>query len=197
MPEAPEYVEIHWGDHRQAYLTPVAPNEVCVTIVSSRKLGPFESQVARISTLKTRLAGAVASSTVRGGLSLSNRLRRVYRDNIALVGDASGSVDAITGEGLALSFRHALSLAEAMAANDLSLYQRAHRKIETLPHFMRRAMLLMDKSIIIQSRTLRALHLQPDLYARMVSVHVGETPLAKLGLGTLASFGWQLLKVQP
>jgi hypothetical protein len=36
-------------------------------------------------------------------------------------------VDAITGEGLRLAFRQAFALADAMIADDLMLYQRAHR----------------------------------------------------------------------
>jgi len=41
------------------------------------------------------------------------------RGNVALAGDASGSVDAITGEGLCLSFRHALALADALSKGKL------------------------------------------------------------------------------
>ncbi len=40
-------------------------------------------------------------------------------EHLALVGDASGPRDAITGEGLALSFHQAVALVEAMAAGDL------------------------------------------------------------------------------
>jgi flavin-dependent dehydrogenase len=190
---SPEYAEIHWGNDSQAYVTPTAPNEVCVAIVSNRKLSDFDAEVRRISSLRETLAGAHAVTTVRGGLSLSQRLRRVYRGNVALVGDASGSVDAITGEGLALSFRHALALADATVADDLSRYQRAHRSIQLLPQFMRRAMLLMDKSAVLRRRTLAAFQEEPALFERMLSVHVGEIPITHFGAGTLARFGWSLV----
>lgn len=193
LPNMPTHVEIHWGDHSQAYLTPVADDEVCVAIISKRKLGDFDTEVQCMPTLVQTLAGAKATTMVRGGLSLSNRLRRVCRDNVALVGDASGSVDAITGEGLTLSFRQALALAEAFAADDLSLYQAAHRRIEALPQFMRRAMLLMDKSAAVRRRTLAAFQFEPALFERMLSVHVGQVPLAGFGAGALARFGWRLV----
>jgi flavin-dependent dehydrogenase len=48
---------------------------------------------------------------------------------VALVGDASGSVDAITGEGLCLLFQQAVALAAALEAGDLALYQAEHRRI--------------------------------------------------------------------
>ena len=56
-------------------------------------------------------------------------LQNVYNGNIALVGDASGSVDAITGEGLRLAFSQALVLAKSMKHGDLSEYQRKHRQL--------------------------------------------------------------------
>lgn len=191
--KAPDHVEIHWADESQAYVTPVAEDEVCVAIISKRKLGKFEDELRRISGLRQVLDGARAMTSVRGALSLSTRLKRVSRGNVALVGDASGCVDAITGEGLALSFRHALALADAMAANDLSSYEAAHRQIGSLPQFMRRAMLLMDKSSVLRRRTLAAFEQQPSLFERMLSVHVGKLPLANFGAGTLARFGWRLV----
>jgi len=192
-PEPPDFVEIHWGEGRQAYLTPIAPNEMCVAVISKQRLGTFEAELQRLPTLAGRLRNARPSSTVRGAITISNRLRRVYRDNVVLVGEASGSVDAVTGEGLALAFRQALSLGEALAANDLSLYQAAHRDIEAVPQFMRRAMLLLDKSSIIRRRVLGALHAKPGLFARMLSVHVGELPLACFGVAALVDLGWQIL----
>ena len=45
---------------------------------------------------------------------MTQRLAAVQRGNVALVGEASGSVDAVTGEGLSMAFRQAIALAEAM-----------------------------------------------------------------------------------
>jgi menaquinone-9 beta-reductase len=193
VPKIPDYVEIHWADDSQAYVTPVAADEVCVAIISKRRLGDFEDELRRIPGLAQTLAGAQPTTTVRGGLSLSSRLRSVCRGNVALVGDASGCVDAITGEGLALSFRHALALAEALANNDLPSYENAHRRIGSLPQFMRRAMLLMDKSSLLRRRTLAAFQEEPALFERMLSVHIGKLPLANFGTGSLARLGWQLV----
>jgi flavin-dependent dehydrogenase len=190
---APAYVEIYWADDSQAYVTPVAQDEICVALISKRKLGNFEDELRRIPQLTRALAKARPTTAVRGGLSLSSRLRHVGRGNVALVGDASGCVDAITGEGLALSFRHALALAEAMSNDDLASYQRAHRHISSLPQFMRRAMLLMDKSGLLRRRTLAAFQDKPELFERMLSVHVGKLPLTDFGMGPLVRLGWQLV----
>ena len=191
--DLPEFVEIHWGEHSQAYLTPISRNEMCVAIICKNKLGAFETEMEKLPTLQRRLKGAHPSSAVRGAVTVSSKLRRVYRDRTVLVGEASGSVDAITGEGLALGFRQALSLGRALAENDLSLYEAEHRQIEALPQFMRRAMLLMDKSSMIRKRTLRALQAEPGLFERMLRVHVGELPLSKFGMGAMAELGWRML----
>ena len=51
-----------------------------------------------------------------GSMSISRNLKRVYKDGLALLGDASGSVDAVTGEGMCLAFKQADALAQALRA---------------------------------------------------------------------------------
>jgi len=75
----------------------------------------FKAVIDSIPFLRNKLAGAQVSSAERGALTLTRRLHRVTRGNVALVGDASGSADAITGEGLAMGFRQALLLAESQS----------------------------------------------------------------------------------
>ena len=95
---------------------------------------------------------------------------------------------------MALAFRQALALAPALAAGDLSSYAAAHSRINSLPEFMSRSMLLMDRSRWLRRRSLRALSRQPDLFARMLAVHVGEMPLRDFATNGLLNLGWQLLR---
>ena len=119
---------------------------------------------------------------------MSRRLRRVTSGNIALIGDASGSVDAITGEGLALCFRQALELAHAIRVEDLALYERAHARLHRLPHFMSRTMLLMDRSPALMTRALTTLHHKPDIFSHLLQVHIGHARPRLMGsTGVLAS----------
>ncbi len=187
-----EYVEIYWGETCQAYVTPISANEVCVAVIG-RERQSFEMAIEEFPGLAARLRGATPLTTVKGAITVSRRLRSVSSGGIALIGEASGSADAITGEGLAMCFRQAVSLGHALAGNNLREYELEHRKIMKLPHFMSRAMLLMDKSSLIRQRTMRALSAQPHLFDRMLSVHVGEIPVHQFGLGTAVQFGWQML----
>ncbi len=44
----------------------------------------------------------------------------MVRNNVALVGDASCTVDGVSGQGLSLAFQQALALGDALAAGDLA-----------------------------------------------------------------------------
>jgi flavin-dependent dehydrogenase len=193
VPEWSDYVEIFWSDAGQAYVTPVGKNEICVALISRARFSSFAAGLAQFSSLAQKLQDAIPCTQVRGALTVSRHLKRVTSGNVALIGDASGSVDAITGEGLAIAFRQALALADGMANNELSAYEQAHQKIIALPEFMARSMLLMDKHPLLRRQALRAFARKPKLFRRLLRVHVGEVPLARVGAGTLADIGWNIM----
>jgi len=193
LPPWSEFVEIYWGSNIQAYVTPVSAAEICVALISKERLDSFSAGLTNFAVLAKRLRAGTCTSAVRGSATVSRRLQSVTRDRIALVGEASGSVDAITGGGLGMAFRQAAALGRALAANDLSLYETAHRELAKLPHFMNRSMLLMDASSWVRERALRSLATQPRVFARLLSVHVGEAPLASFAVDGLFGFGWHFL----
>jgi flavin-dependent dehydrogenase len=122
-----------------------------------------------------------------GAVTANRRLRRVTRGNLALIGDASGSVDAITGEGLDLCFRQALSLARAIQARDLGLYERDHARLRRFPLLMSRAMLLMSHHPLALDRAFRSFERHPTLFPSLLQLHIGHAPLRLLGSGSLAA----------
>lgn len=187
-----EFMEIHWGEGCQLYVTPVGVAEVCVVLISSDHRQRLDHVLPRFPLLARRLAAAGAASSERGGISASRRLNRVWRGNVALVGDASGSVDAITGEGLCLLFQQAVELAGALAAGDLDRYQAAHRRLGRRPELMADLMLLLDRHGPLRSRVLHAFAAQPRLLSRMLALHVGEFSYFDSAANGLA-LGWQML----
>jgi menaquinone-9 beta-reductase len=167
-------VEVHWGDLGQAYVTPVGPDEICVATVARDPSVRMEAVLGSLPSLRVRLEGASQLSTLRGALTTTRKLRRVTAGNIALTGDASGSADAVTGEGLALSFRQALLLAEAMAVDNLAIYQAGHPAILRMPHLMSRVMLCMDARRGLREGALALLVAQPQLFTHLLAVHLGQ-----------------------
>ncbi len=189
------FVEVHWSERAQAYVTPIGSDEVCVVTVAAREEdAEFTRAVAEMPGLRERLAGATASARERGAVTLMRRLRRVQRGNVALVGDASGGVDAITGDGLRLAFAQAEALAEAMAAGDLERYEKAHRKIGARPRLMGNGMLFLGRHVEVRKRVIRALRDNPELFARLLEAHAGDTKVREI-LSAGASLGWRLLAV--
>ncbi len=187
-----DFTEVHWGEEAQAYVTAVAAQEVCVVLISNRPDARFHEILTRFPKLASRLKGVVQGSAERGAVTGMFELERVYRGSVALIGDASGSVDAITGEGLSLSFRQAMALADALAASDLQRYQKAHRRLFRRPRLVGNLLLLLDRWSGLRARSMRALQAAPQLFERVLGYHVGEKrPLQLAAAG--AVFGWRFL----
>ena len=128
----------------------------------------------------------------RGALTVTRKLANVCGGRVALLGDASGGVDAITGEGLCLAFRQAVLLADCLCANDLNRYQVEHRRIARHAARMADLMLLLEHREGLRRRLMRAFRAHPVLFPRMLAMHVGEgSPLHFAG-NSLA-LGWSLL----
>lgn len=187
-----DFTEIYWGEKAQAYITPVKKDEICVVLISNDSSSRFDETLRSFPGLERQLKNAAQASAERGAVTGDFRLKHVYRGKVALVGDASGSVDAITGEGLSLSFRQAHALAAALAEGNLARYQAAHRRILSRMRFAGKLLLLVGRRTSLRKRALRALEAAPQLFERMLAYHVGETrPLDLAAIG--ASLGWRLL----
>ncbi len=189
-----KFVEVYWTTHGQLYVTPVGPEELCVAFISRNSKLRLEDAFAVFPQIYARLKDADLITREQGAVSTTRVLRSVYRGSTVLAGEASGSVDAITGDGLSMAFQQAHALAEAFVNDDLAQYQHAHRRIERLPRMMANLMLLMDRSHWLRARSLRALQATPSLFARMLAVHTGELPLLGIGMEETASFAWRLLR---
>ncbi len=189
-----DLVEVYWTSGAQAYVTPVAGGEVGVAIVS-REPRRFQDLLPLFPQLQQRLRGAEASSTARGGVTVSRSLARVTRGNIALLGDASGSVDAVTGLGLSLAFQQAKALADALAEGDLSRYAAAHRRIVRMPRVMEALMLAMDRHDRFRRRAIRALDAEQGQFSRLLAIHNGASLGLGSGLRIPLALGWKFLTV--
>lgn len=187
-------MDLHWGPKCQIYATPTAADEVCVALISRSPDLRLDEALRAFPELVARLRGAEPSSAERGAISSTRKLRRIYKDRVCLVGDASGAVDAITGEGLHLSFCQASLLADCLVANDLRRYEREHRMLATHPALMARFLLTLDWKNSFRQHVMRAFGSDPRLFARMLTLHVGSSSTAMDFAGAGLSLGWRMLR---
>jgi flavin-dependent dehydrogenase len=121
-----DHVEVHWGAHAEAYVTPVADDLVGVAVLSRRRV-PLSESLAEFPELRARLDGAPVVTSVRGAGPLRQRTTHRVAGRVLLAGDASGYVDALTGEGISLGLAHARAAVAAVVGDDPQSYERSWR----------------------------------------------------------------------
>jgi flavin-dependent dehydrogenase len=190
---SPNHVEVHWGLHGQAYITPTAPGEICISAMTRDPHARLSKILNTLPSLSCILHRAEPLTSERGCVTLTRRLPRVTRGRVALIGDASGSIDAITGKGLALAFRQALLLADSLALGSLDLYESRHPALLAVPRRMARLLLLLDACPRLRARMLRSFTAHPAFFQSLLAVHLGEQRLSRFLLQHGPSLASQLL----
>ena len=185
-------MEIHWGPRAQLYVTPIGKQEICLVVISRNPRLRIDEALLDFPGVAKRLQRSEPTSTERGALSVTYNVRRVCGGTIALVGDASGAVDAITGDGLCMAFRQAACLADSLAAGSLNRYQSAHRALIRRPTLMGELMLTLERPAWLRKRAMRAMATRPRIFANLLAAHVGTVSAAKFAASGLA-LGWGMV----
>jgi len=184
------FVEIHFSDGLEAYVTPAGANRVGVAFLWEDERAPkpisFPHLLRQFPALAQRLDGVAPASQARGAGPLWRAARARTADRFVLLGDAGGYVDAITGEGLSLAFHCAEVLAavlpEALArgADQAALrpyeraFARAFRRYSLLTH----GLLALSRRPALRRATVRLLGRQPRLFAAILGWVAKEHALA-------------------
>jgi flavin-dependent dehydrogenase len=128
-----DFVEVHLHPLSEAYVTPVAGDEVGVAMLfderSRNGAVTMQGLLARYPELCARLEGAETTSTPRGAGPFEQRSSRVACGRVLLVGDAAGYLDPITGEGLRLGFLSAIAAVAAIRRGEAAAYDRHWRRL--------------------------------------------------------------------
>ena len=128
-----DFIEVHWTPDVEAYVTPVADDTVGIAVLGRAPVD-FDAAIASVPSLRGRLrggpggdsAGAEPASALRGAGPFPQRASRRIDDTgrVLLVGDASGYVDAITGEGIRVGLAQARAAVECIVADRADRYER-------------------------------------------------------------------------
>jgi flavin-dependent dehydrogenase len=124
LPPWSEFVEVLWTPAGEFYVTPVGDRMVGVALLA-RRGEHFDEALSAAPGLAERLRGVEAASELRGAGPLRQRTRARVAGRVLLVGDASGYVDALTGEGLRIGFAQARAAVAAIAADRPLEYEAA------------------------------------------------------------------------
>jgi flavin-dependent dehydrogenase len=176
-----EHVEVTFSDGVEAYVTPAGAERVGVAFLwedgVAEKPISFPALLNRFPDIARRLAGAPPDSTPRGAGPLLRGVRARTAERFALVGDAAGYVDAITGEGLSLAFHCAEALcailpdALARGATRASLapYEREVARAFRRYAMLTRGLLLLSRRPRLRRAVIRLLARHEWLFERILA----------------------------
>ncbi|MBI5340664.1 MAG: NAD(P)/FAD-dependent oxidoreductase [Mycolicibacterium rufum] len=163
-------VEVYWAADPaagEAYVTPVAGDCVGVAILSSRQ-GGVDEHLAAFGALRDRLAGHPHEPDRAAG-PLRQRVARRVVGRVLLVGDAAGYVDALTGEGLGLSFAAARTLVDSVVADRPADYEQRWRQT-TRRYRLMTAGVLRASGSPLRPLIVPAARLAPPVFTRIVNL---------------------------
>ena len=177
-----DLVEVYWGKGCEAYVTPVSERQVGVAMLRGSSKERFDTLLAGFPRLAAHLADAPACSRDRGCGPLWSIPGSIQRGHVALVGDAAGYLDAITGEGLSLAFHQSRALIRAIISKDPRSYAVSARRLGRWPGALIRALLFVEERPRLRNRLIRTLAADRRLFSRLLAVHAKQLHPRDLGV---------------
>jgi flavin-dependent dehydrogenase len=175
-------VEVHFGAGAEAYVWPAGPSRVGVAFLHEPGVsGDPRHLLESFPAVAARVAGAEDASAPRGAGPFDQSARARVADRLVLLGDAAGYVDAITGEGLSLSFACAealagllpAALARGATAASLAPYEAAWRRRFRPYAAWTRLLLALSRRDAVRRSVLALAAASPAPFERLVAAAVG------------------------
>lgn len=123
-----DLIEVHWTRLGELYVTPTADGVVGLSLLTRRGVR-FDDALAASPELAGRVRGLEPATELRGAGPFRQNTRARSSGRVLLVGDASGYVDALTGEGIRIGLSQARAAVDAVVFRDASRYERAWREV--------------------------------------------------------------------
>ncbi len=164
----------------ETYRAPVGPDEHLVALLCSHdRMSSFANGLTeqyRDSVLETHrdLAEADLSPGVSAVGPFRHRASTVARQGIFLVGDASGFIDPITGEGLASGLEQARAFNQALAhPHPEPEYRRLHRGITRNRWRLTALLVYLASDPGRVARAMRGLTRRPSVMPALLGINLG------------------------
>lgn len=193
-----KFVEVHWTEGAEAYVTPCGREEVGVAVLwaaEAKQTGGgqrlMESMLSRFPRLSVSLQGAEPSAGARAIGPMHQVARSPVSDGVGLVGDASGYLDAITGEGISLALAQVQALYDSIGpwmlsndrvptARELQGYSRRISGMVRQHQSITRLVLFLSRKPRLAERAIKGLGRQPQLFRWLLSANMGAVPAASI-----------------
>ncbi|MCY4059991.1 MAG: FAD-dependent monooxygenase [Gammaproteobacteria bacterium] len=193
-----EYVEVHWAGDAEAYVTPCGREEVGVAVlwaaeekktVGGQRL--MASMLSRFPRLSRSLRGAEPAVGARAIGPMHQVARSPISDGVGLVGDASGYLDAVTGEGISLALAQVQALYDSIGpwmlshdraptARELQGYSRRISAMVRQHRRITRLVLFLSRNPRLAERAIKGLGRQPELFRWLLSANMGAVSAASM-----------------
>jgi flavin-dependent dehydrogenase len=161
-------VEVYWSRDAEAYVTPVDNDCVGIAILTSRR-GGFSEHLAGFPALQERVCGRTHGVDRAAG-PLRQKVRSRTAGRVLLVGDAAGYVDALTGEGLGISFSAAELLVNCVMADRPSDYDLQWRRMSRRYRMLTAAVLRGSSYAPLRSLLVPAATHFPGVFTGLVNL---------------------------
>jgi flavin-dependent dehydrogenase len=167
------YVEVHWTDGLEAYVTPTGPDRVGVALLwGGEEKGDYDRFLQRFPALLDKLGPP--ETEVRGAGPFDVSVDAQVRGRVFLVGDAAGYVDAITGEGVALGFTSAQALVATLERP--AAWTATWRSITRRHRQLTRVLLAVADRPALRRQMIRAFRRHPSLFGSLLSYNSESLP---------------------
>ncbi len=173
--EVGDFVEIHLAPGGEAYVGPAIDGESVLAVLVDKGVA-LDEFVARVPAL----ARMERVGPVLGASPLGSRVRPLVEGRALLVGDAAGSPDPVTGEGMALALQTALVAAEAIQAGDVARYEAERRRLAEPSERMGKWILWTTRAAWIAERAVAKLAGDAFFFRRLVRYVCGAGELGAL-----------------
>jgi flavin-dependent dehydrogenase len=164
VPVWSKFVEVYWSRWGEAYVTPVEPDLVGVSILSRGR-----PDLAWFPRLAAHLAGAGRGPALGCG-PLRQVVSRRVAGRVLLVGDAAGYEAALTGEGISLAVKQAAAVVKAIVDDTPSSYEAAWHRITRDYRLLTRALVLASTPRVVRRAIVPAGALVPGAFRAGVNI---------------------------
>lgn len=123
-----DLIEVHWTPLGELYVTPTGDGVVGIAVLARQGVH-YDEALAAAPGIAARLDGAEPGSELRGAGPFRQRTRARVAGRTLLVGDASGYVDALTGEGIRIGLAQARAAVAAIAGEQPARYEEEWERV--------------------------------------------------------------------